>query len=115
MNVLDEHGNPWDLSDKSVQDRAEEMVRSDKPGLLITCPPCGPFSAWQRMNYRIMRPEDIKKRLDEGIKHVAFALKLCKIQADAGRKFVFEHPASASSWKFALMQVLLERSDVHKV
>ena len=115
LNLTDGQGRPWDFSIKEMQDKAEDKVRTDQPGLLITCPPCGPFSAWQRMNYRVMKPEDIRRKLEDGIKHVAFALKLCKIQAEAGRKFVFEHPASATSWKLAIMEVLLHRSDVYRV
>ena len=44
---------------------------------------------------------------------VEMAVNMCLAQHEAGRKFVFEHPASASSWNFASLRRLAEISGIH--
>ena len=41
------------------------------------------------------------------------AVNMCLAQHEAGRKFVFEHPASASSWNFASLRRLAEISGIY--
>ena len=49
---------------------------------------------------------EVQAELDAAIQHLAFAVLLCLKQAAEGRKFVFEHPVSASSWQLALVNKL---------
>ena len=44
-----------------------------------------------------------------------FAIKLYRIQHDAGRFFLHEHPASASSWRLPEIQSLMEDLGIKKV
>ena len=44
-----------------------------------------------------------------------FAIKLYRIQADAGRYFLHEHPASASSWKLPEMMAPMEDYKLKRV
>ena len=44
---------------------------------------------------------------------VEMAVNMCLAQHEAGRKFVFEHPASASSWKFASLRRFAEISGIY--
>ena len=44
---------------------------------------------------------------------VEMAVNMCLAQHEAGRKFVFEHPASASSWNFPSLRRLAEISGIY--
>ena len=45
--------------------------------------------------------------------HVKFALDLCLKKYMAGRLFLFEHPAGASSWSTNVMKDMLGLAGVH--
>ena len=49
----------------------------------------------------------MRKQLKEAVEHLTFAVYMCLKQASEGRKFMFEHPFSASSWQLALVNQLL--------
>ena len=67
--------------------------------VLIISPPCTAFSALQRMwNFKRMTPEVVAAKLAEGMLYVRHAMDCARKQYTGGRLFVFEHPASASSW-----------------
>ena len=106
---------PWDLSRKAKQDKAKAKVNEDKPLLLVLCPMCGPFSTTQNLNYINMEEREIKDKLEQALEHVRFSVELCKMQRTAGRLFVFEHPAGASSWESKLLKELHAQEGVMKV
>ena len=43
------------------------------------------------------------------------AIKLCRIQEDAGRFFMREHPSSASSWKIPEMVALMQDVKIDEI
>ena len=104
LTEVDENGDPWDLSLPERQNKVLDIIDRDKPGIVIVCPPCGPFSSWQYINYKIMSDEAITKRLEAGIAHLAFAALICRKQATEGRHYLFEHPATATSWSTRVMK-----------
>ena len=57
----------------------------------------------------------MQAELDAAIQHLAFAAFLCLKHASEGRKFVFEHPVSASSWQLALVNKLLHVDNAERV
>ena len=44
-----------------------------------------------------------------------FCCELYKLQAEAGRYFLHEHPAQATSWQLAAVRELLETNGVQSV
>ena len=68
-------------------------------------------------NLSLAKRDDAVVRMDveRAIKHLAFAVFLCKKQAAEGRKFALEHPATASSWQLALMNELLSLANAERV
>ncbi len=106
---------PWDLSNKDKQDKAKGKVNGDKPFMLILCPMCGSFSATQNLNYVNMTEAEVKQKLEQALEHVRFSVELCMMQHTAGRLFVFEHPAGASSWESRLLKELHSREGVMRV
>ena len=98
LTTVDEEGNPWDFTQEAMRNKAEGKLDSEQPGLLILCPPCTGFCVWQHINYPKMPLETVRKKLEESVLHVGFAMRLAVKQADSGRKFIYEHPIGASSW-----------------
>ena len=97
LTTLDEEGNPWDFSLPRQRKKALELLKKDKLLFLVACPMCGPFSSINDLNYGKMSEEEIRKKLQDAMMHMRFALSLCLIQVADGRMFMFEHPAGASS------------------
>ena len=50
--------------------------------------------------------------MTEALNHLYFAIELCEEQRRAGRLFVFEHPASATSWGTNVIQLLAQKDGV---
>ena len=42
-------GQKWDLRQRHVQDKVVMMLRRDKPGVVVACPPCTMFSQLQNL------------------------------------------------------------------
>ena len=97
LTTLDEEGNPWDFSLPHQRKKAMDFLNKDKPLFLVTCPMCGPFSSINDLNYGKTSEEEIRKKLQDAMMHMRFALSLCLMQFAEGRMLMFEHPAGASS------------------
>jgi len=67
---------------------------------LMLCPPCVAFCVLQLLwNFKRMGPERVAAVLREGRNHLRFAMACARHQLSRNRRFVFEHPTGASSWK----------------
>ena len=100
LTVMDPYdGKPWNFDDEDKRLRALQMVVREKPQLLIGSPMCKAFSILQGLNKERMGPVRYEEMLRQARIHFEFCASLYQIQADQGRYFLHEHPASASSWK----------------
>ena len=82
-------GKTWDLLNSQEQKRAWNFFYKAKPKLLAASPPLLVLAK------------------------VEMAVNMCLAQHEAGRKFVFEHQASASLWNFASLRRLAEISGIY--
>ena len=105
-------GQHWDFTRACMRQKALELLERDQPLLVLVSPMCGAFSAMNNINYSRMRLKDIHTKLKAAMQHVRFALELCVRQYDAGRLFLFEHPATATSWSTEMMQQMLSLQGV---
>ena len=72
-------------------------------------PPCTQFSNLQNLNKAIDGLEWHEKfsiELEQAKAHVRFCVEVMREQLAAGRHFLFEHPAWASSWDMPKLQSL---------
>ena len=106
---------PWDFTIESKRRRAEQLIKESEPWELIGCPPCTDFSQMQNLNWRKMSEWEVKRRITAARAHLEFAIKLYKLQHEAGRLFIHEHPWSAKSWDEPAMRELCEEIGVIKV
>eukprot|EP00972_Heterocapsa_arctica_P096793 14280538-Heterocapsa_arctica.AAC.1 len=60
---------PWDFNLKETRDKARRKVETEKPILLIGCPPCSPFSKLQPLSWHKRSPEDYEAMILEGLEH----------------------------------------------
>ena len=110
-----ETGTPWDLSDGKIRTKAVNLITEGKPFMLILSPMCTAFSQIQAINKERRDPAVVRRELDEAKDHIRWVMKLCALQARANRYFVFEHPASASSWEMAEIKKVHDMEGVMRI
>ena len=88
-------GRRWDLSYEAEQKKAWNLFCKTKPKLLIVALP----------------------RLDQdwSSSQIDMAANMSISQCKAGRKFVFEHPASSSSWSLPCVKRLADSSGIYSL
>ena len=91
------------------------MVLTDEPVLLIGSPMCTIHSVMNNINHARMPTEVVRQRFEHARRHLEFATKLYKIQAQEGRYFLHEHLESVSSWQERCVQEVLNIKGVKKV
>ena len=112
----DENGVPWDFSDEKMQKKAMDKIDAEEPFMLVTCPMCSKFCALQALfNYPRMPKHKVTAELEAAMKHLKFALEMCLKQHRAGRLFIFEHPAEATSWSYEMIVEFGKLDGVRKV
>ena len=67
------------------------------------------------MNHKKMDPVRVEVLRKAAVKHLHFVIGLYKIQLEGGRRFLHEHPATASSWSDDWMIQLLKEKGVSTV
>lgn len=99
----------WDANVASEKQRAQALLRTHKPWLLLVSPECRMYSIMQRnCNQKKMDPKDWDRQMEEADDHLDFSMNLIIEQGKAKRKFIFEHPSGAASWKKDTVQRVLE-------
>ena len=102
----------WDLLDKPVQYAVLQEVRWREPRFLVLSPPCTMYSALQRsfnLGKMSLRGDQLQRRWAEAHTLLDFSMDLAMIQVRGGRKFLFEHPDTASSWERGSVQQVLRQ------
>ena len=79
------------------------------PLLLLGSPMCKAFSALQSLN---RSSEKYQATLETGLNHLRFCMDVYTWQASRGKKFLREHPWSATSWKLDFVQRVAQRPGV---
>ena len=54
-------------------------------------------------------------RMADAIAHLTFSVTLFIAQAAAGRKYLFEHPVTATSWQSSALKELVESKGAYKI
>lgn len=99
----------WNFDTQIDRQRAEEYVTKEKPMLLVSSPMCTAFSQLQRLNAAGLHSTEKMRR---AISHMEFVTKLYRLQINAGRLFLHEHPASASSWQLNCIMKIADKENV---
>lgn len=103
LATSDADGQAWDFDTPEMRDRARQRLMREQPMLLVGSPMCTAFSTWQRINNKIRCPSVVARELE-----------LYREQAKAGRYFLHEHPAHASSWQLQTVEDMLKEPTIQK-
>ncbi len=108
------NGARWDFTKPLDRKRAFDQIRAEEPFLVVGSPPCTMFSSLQNTNKRKGTAEWKDRRRTAEVL-LTFAAAVYKMQVLAGRHFLHEHPAGATSWSHPSMTRLLATSGVGAV
>ena len=97
----------WNCLDATDREWAKRRVHQDKPELLVVCPPRTLFSSLQNLSKNGLPPVRCPEKWEEAPTMLRFGIELWRIQHQAGRVFVFEHPATATSWENSSVKELM--------
>ena len=102
----------WDLNRWEDREAVLEYVKFKKPEVVIGSPPCTMFSSLQNLSPWTAEKQ---KRWRKDLVLLRFAAKIYKLQTEAGRYYVHEHPATASSWRESAMKDLIKQPGARTV
>ena len=100
-----EDGLPWDFSRRVKRERARNLIREQRPYMLIGSPACTAYSTCQALNEAKSTDLDAVYAARRQAKvHMDFMISLYREQVAAGRYFLHEHPRHATSWRLRNME-----------
>ncbi len=108
-------GTGYDFTSSQDRRRCWKELEEQDPDLLVLCPPCGPFSMLQELNYSKMQFSKAVMKVAEGVDHVNFAMQLFAWQHLRGKAALFEHPATSRAWAERSVQEIMEMDGVRRV
>jgi hypothetical protein len=108
-------GVPWDFDKPRHRDRAMALVKETRPMLVIGSPPCTCFSQFQRLNVKGKGEPEFQRKYDRAVRHMQFVISICHAQRSAGRFFLLEQPAGATSWDLKCVRNLAQAQGVSEV
>ena len=105
----------WDFSLPADRQEALRLLSVHRPALVVLSPPCTTFSTLRFLSNYKRDKKEVEREQESGRQHLNFAIQLANVQMDAGRGFLFEHPARATSWKQSALKKLAEDPRVFMV
>ena len=108
----------WDFSKNADRQRAISYIKENRPFLVVGSPPCTLFSVLQGLNlYKNGEKwrQEFEVRKQQAIQHVEFCAAIYRLQSAAGRYWLHEHPANATSWNLKTITKLHMMPGVEKV
>jgi len=113
LTTLDpEDGQPWDFTRLDKRQRCREIIREQKPILVVGSPECRAYCSWQALNEAKDSTGKIAREKVAAGLHLRFCCEIYEMQANEGRYFLHEHPMNATSWQENSVQNMLKRPDV---
>lgn len=97
----------WNFQDRTLQRLSLQLLTTLSVLFLVVCPPCRAFSELQRLwNFKRMSLQKQRDIMNEGMIYLTHAMEAARAQWRAGRFFMFEHPARASSWSTDVVKAM---------
>ncbi len=107
-------GATWDFQKPQGRKRALDRIRAEEPFLVVGSPPCTMFSSLQNLRAdKGTAAWEKRRRAAEVL--LVFAAAVYQLQIQAGRHFLHEHPAGATSWNHPAIAKLRAQPGVDAV
>ena len=99
ITTVNEQGVQWDFTNVEMRNQAFRETVAEKPFLLMGAHPCAKWrsksnASWTRKTQREKDDELHRARV-----HMQFVCRMCKLQHDEGRYFLYEHCQSELPWR----------------
>ena len=102
----------WNFFDEKDCQLFWDKLEADSPYLVVLSPICRAFSILQNINWDRMDPKLKESIIAEGLSMWHFTMRVAKYQSDRGRRFLIEHPQTASSWNLSSTHFICELPNV---
>ena len=96
----------WDATTVTGRDKLEDILKRQKPWMTILKPPCAPFLDMFGLNERLKDSQGQVRTQRNALELLEVAMWVALTQHQTGRKFLFEHPAYASSWNTQMVSLV---------
>ena len=101
----------WDATTVTGRDKLEDILRRQKPWMTILKPRAHPFLNMFGLNERMQDSQGQVKTQENALELLEVAMWVALTQHQTGRKFLFEHPAYASSWNTQMVSLVTGLGD----
>ena len=105
----------WDFRCASSRSLSLDLLSRLPVTLCILSPPCTVFSQWQRICVLRTSQAAWQAKWEEGMLYLCHAMECARRQTREGRFFVFEHPATATSWEQTVVKDIASLPGVQTV
>ena len=101
--------NGFDFRRASDRKLVENELVTERPELLVLCPPCTDEGGWFHLNSHKWDPWEVLRRKAQSRRYITWCCKLFRMQMELGGRAVFEHPTGSRLWSYAEMQSLCRK------
>ncbi len=108
-------GQPWDFQFLVKRQRAEKILMEQKPAFIIGSPMCKRYCSLQNINDLRRDPATVAREKVAAEVHMRFMCRLYRMQHEAGRFFLHEHPWQASSWELSCVRAIMALNGVRRI
>lgn len=101
----------WDSRRPRDRQLAFELLKRDKPYVVVLAFPCGPWSPLQNLN----PSSALHEMREEALELVKFAIEVALFQLAHSRHYVMENPRPSAAWQLELMKEFIHDSHALEV
>ena len=95
----------WGATTVTGRDSLEDILRRQKPWMTTLKPPCAPSLIMFVLNERMQHSQGQVRTQGNALELLEVAMWVALTQHQTGRKFLFQHPAYASSWNTQMVSL----------
>ena len=99
----------YDFTKAADRKTVEDDLISNRPELLVLCPPCTHEGGWFHLNSTKLERWQYLQLVARSRSFIRWCCKLFKMQVDLGGRAVFEHPTGARTWSYPEVQALCRK------
>ena len=101
--------NGFDFRLSRHRSTVEQELTTEKPRLLVLCPPCTDEGGWMHLNSTKWTRLEYLQRMAQSRSYIRWCCKLFRLQVSLGGRAMFEHPTGSRLWTYPEVQALCRR------
>ena len=88
----------WDFDIAERRRAARELIRAQRPAMVIGSTMCKRFCSFQHINDAKRSPDEVRRLQLRAMIHLRFMCDIYREQVESGQYFLHGHPEKATSW-----------------